>query len=278
MGSSSSKPSGNAGGKAAGTIVNRVLRLPSSFRKALSRKKKPGDAVTTPDPKPDVPTPDAPKGWTHPKHPDVKLSPEDNAAVDRFLERSRLAESKITPEMDKIADKTGSDLIGRDHRLKTEDSLKEKIARIQRRNPDATADDAIADINDSVRYTMGHPEDKYTDGVKEAQKTLKEAGFEPDPKQYKYKWNQDGKYQGINTTWRDPETGTQFEVQHHTDRSFWAKDEGTHDLYDQMKVLDDGDPRKAALDAEQKKIFNEVPHPNNVQDLKTFDGSFGGGS
>jgi hypothetical protein len=218
-------------------------------------------------------------GWSHPDHPEVTLSPEANAAADRFLQRARNAESRITPVMDRIARDTGGELIGRKNRLKTEKSLKEKIARMMRRNPDLTADQAIARINDSVRFTIGQGPGGYTDGVRHAQQTLRDAGFEPDPGQYKYRWNEGPGYKGINTTWVDPQTGTQFEVQYHTTGeggSFWAKEDGTHHLYDEMKVLDESSPRYQELNAEQDRIFSSVPFPDGVGDLSSFDGSFRG--
>jgi hypothetical protein len=224
-------------------------------------------------PGPDRPAalPSAPEGWTNPAKPDMKLSPEANAAADKFLENARKTESKVTPKMDELAANLPANLLGREYRLKGEDSLKTKLWNIMDRNPDLTPEQALDRVNDAVRYTVEHSPDGYTDGVKRTQGLLKDSGFDPDPKQYKYKWNENGTYQGINSTWRDPETRTQFEVQHHTPESFYAKDEGTHAIYDKMKI--EKDPEKYnELAKQQADVFRNVKHPPNVEDLRNFGG------
>ncbi len=243
------------------------LRSATKFFKKMSPRK------SRDRPAPDRPAdvPPAPKEWVNPKKPDMKLSPEANAAADKFLENARKTEAKVTPKMDELAEKLPANLLGREYRLKGEDSLKTKLWNIMDKNPDLTPEQALDRVNDSVRYTVEHSPDGYTDGVKRTHGLLNDSGFDPDPKQYKYKWNDKGTYQGINSTWRDPETGTQFEVQHHTPESFYAKDEGTHKIYDQMKLEKDPD-KYNELARQQAEVFNNVPHPSNVEDLRNFGG------
>lgn len=245
---------------AKGKIIRAALDL---FKFGRKRQRGSGKA---PRSRPDVES--GPKGWQHPTNPNAKLTPEANAAADRFLKNARDTEARVTPKMDRLAKDLPADLLGREHRLKTEDSLKEKVYRTMR-DDGVDHDTALRRMNDSVRYTVQHSSDGYSDGVRKTHKLLEDSGFEADPKQFKNKWNENGTYQGINSTWTDPKTGTQFEVQHHTEQSFWAKDAGTHHLYDEMKSIGDkSSPRYQELVQQQKDVFNGVQRPPGVQDLK----------
>jgi hypothetical protein len=214
--------------------------------------------------------------WSDPTDPSRTLNSAQNAAADRTLARAREIESRTTPALDRVVAETGGRLINRDARLKTEDSLKGKVRRIMDRDGTLTPDEAVAEINDAVRYTVGLNEGNYVEGVQRSQQALRDEGFEAVEDKYKYRWEEGGGYKGINTTWRDPESGMEFEVQYHTENSFWAKEDGTHDIYEEQRKHLPGTPGWNTGQAAQDEVFRNVPFPDNVEDLRSFRRSFGG--
>ncbi len=132
--------------------------------------------------------------------------------------------------------------------------------------PDAAPDALTESINDVIRYTAKVPDGGY---VRESQRIIDEMhaqGFEfqPPPKNA---WNNDGNYQGINSTWKDPATGQLFEMQFHTPESFAAM-QTTHDLYEQARLLPKRSTERLALMRQQGEIFSNVPRPEGTAGIR----------
>jgi hypothetical protein len=201
----------------------------------------------------------------------LRLDPPENAAADAALDRARAAEPRITDSMMSIRDDIdGAELVGLQDRLKTEDSLKRKLATDLLELPDMTYAEVLDYVNDparfsdSVRYTLQLPDGSYAAGVREAVAELRAQGFENVT--FKNSWGSDG-YQGINSTWRDPATGQTFEVQFHTAQSFTAKTV-THDLYDKIRLPGTPADEVARLIREQAEVFGSVPVPPGAVGLE----------
>lgn len=114
----------------------------------------------------------------------------------------------------------------------------------------------LADVNDTVRYTVGFDETGYAVGQR-ALTDLRAHGFE----ELKVGNSWDGeRYRGINSTWRDPETGQVFEVQFHTADSFQAKMD-THHWYEEQRLSATPRHRQEELQEMQNEVFAGVPHP-----------------
>lgn len=194
------------------------------------------------------------------------LSPEENAAARRFLDRAKQAESQITPVVQDTAHDTGSELLGYpDYVLKSPESFKRKFATTLARRPTRNIDKALATMKDSVRYTMRLPPEgtAYTDGVNATVQRFTAAGFEP--VKFTNMWGSPG-YQGINSFWRDPTTGHIFEMQFHTQESFNAKMD-THELYEQARLPGVSEERIQELEEQQNQIFNAVPRPHGASSI-----------
>ena len=200
---------------------------------------------------------DAAKGAWHGED-GLALEPDQNAAADRMLAHARDAEPKLTGDVSAVAGQLpGARLEGLDFRLKGEDSFKRKLATDLFENPGRTADEALANVKDSVRYTMMLPRESYGNGVDRAVAALQERGYENVT--WKNTWLTDG-YKGINSTWRDPGTGQVFEVQFHTQGSFDAK-MTTHGLYEQERLPGTPPDEVARLHSLQAETFRKVPVP-----------------
>lgn len=190
------------------------------------------------------------------------LSAQENAAADRFLQGAADAEPQITANMRRIVDDVGGRLSGEDFRLKDTESFKGKFAELldEGKANGKSADELLAEMKDSVRYTYTFDKGDYLTGVRDARVALSDAGYTE--AKWKPSWGEPGDYKGINSFWRTPDSAGTFEIQLHTPESFDAK-MATHDLYDQTKGLPDG-PEKDALMAQQAEIFSNVPLPDGV--------------
>ena len=199
----------------------------------------------------------------------LRLSPADNALANQALADALKAEPGITDAMTSIKDATGGDFKGLDFRLKGDDSLKRKLATALLENPDLSVQDALAKLKDNIRYTFTYPAESYTAGVNNAIQRLTEQGFKPmdGAKNFKNFWGGDG-YQGINSAWVDPATGHTFEVQFHTPQSFFVKDEGTHALYEELRLPSTSPERAAELQRLQAAEFAKILQPSGAGDIR----------
>lgn len=157
-----------------------------------------------------------------------------DAEVRQGCDRIREAErTVITPAIREIeAADADRALVGLDHRLKGEERLKEKVARAVDEQPAMTASEALSSIPDAIRFTFCYSEQRYAAGVWADLERFHAHGFEM-VKPLKNSWDSD-QYKGINTQWREPETGQRFEVQFHTTASFEAK-QLTHAAYERLR-------------------------------------------
>jgi hypothetical protein len=195
----------------------------------------------------------------------LRLDPAANAAADAYLQQARTAEEHVSAAMRDIQGEVdGANLQGWDHRLKTEESLKRKLATALLEDPTLSFDEVLSGLKDSVRYTVELPEGRYAAGALETAELMHARGFElvGEPRNT---WGRSG-YQGINSVWRDPDTGQLFEVQFHTPTSFWAK-ETTHLLYEKERLPGTPPEEAARLAAEQQEIFSRVTVPPGAEDV-----------
>jgi hypothetical protein len=195
-----------------------------------------------------------------------------NAEVDRGYARIReIGENVIVPAVLRVAaeDPTRA-LAGFDRRIKGADRLKEKVADEMRSTPGMTSAQALAAIADVVRFTFTYGESAYTAGVRKDVERLEAAGFTQVERRNTWSSEQ---YKGINTRWREPESGVIFEVQFHTQASLEAK-ELTHRAYERIRSIDDETTetiREAAeLKGFQRQVSGKVPIPPGVMEYENY--------
>jgi hypothetical protein len=222
------------------------------------------------------------KKWAHPEragpavHPDIPgawrgdggryLAPDANAEVARGCARiGEIGETVITPAMRRIeAEDSGRHLAGLDRRLKGEDRLKEKVARTVEEQPGLTAERALSGVPDAVRFTFCYTDEHYTAGVLADLDRLTARGFEL-AKPLKNSWSSD-QYKGINTQWREPETGQLFEMQFHTLASFEAK-QLTHGAYERIRNPQVSDAELDELEDFQREVCSKIPIPPGAAEI-----------
>ncbi|WP_406510365.1 ATP nucleotide 3'-pyrophosphokinase [Streptomyces sp. NBC_00212] len=194
----------------------------------------------------------------------LSLKPADNAAVNAFYDRATKAERTISPQVRTAAWISGAELIGFDYRLKSPDSLKRKVATSLKEHPGQEVNEALAEIKDSVRYTLQWPDDRYTKGVTVASEVLSAWGNEST--KWSNTWARGKGYKAINSAWRAPSSQHVFEVQFHTPASKHAQ-EVTHKLYEEQRLPSTSPERARELQAEQDAIFAAVPVPPGADRL-----------
>ncbi|MFI9049516.1 ATP nucleotide 3'-pyrophosphokinase [Streptomyces sp. NPDC053427] len=200
-------------------------------------------------------------GW----HQDgLTLNAADNRTVDAYVARARRAERSISPQIRAAALLSHAELIGFDHRLKSPDSLKRKVATRMQEKPGRTVGESLAQINDAVRFTLQWPVGRYSRGVTAAAGMLSAWGN--DSTRWSNTWHRAAGYKAINSAWRTPRSHQLFEVQFHTPRSKAAQLE-THKLYEEQRLPGTSPQRVRELQEQQDAIFAAVPVPPGADRL-----------
>jgi hypothetical protein len=197
---------------------------------------------------------------------DRRLTPDQNAEATRACAGIRdQGERVILPAMERVeAADPSRRLAGLEHMLKGEDRLKEKVADYVRA-PGITIEKALDRVPDPVRFTFMYSPQRYAQGIHADVARLKAEGFE----QIKLKnsWTDD-QYKGINSQWREPETGLRFEVQFHTPESLEAK-ELTHKAYECIRGSTPPAERQE-LEAFQRQVNALLVTPTGTAEIKDF--------
>ncbi len=195
-----------------------------------------------------------------------RLTPEQNAEATRACADIRDKGLRvILPAMERIeAADPNRRLAGLEYMLKGEDRLKEKVADYVRA-PGMTIGKALDRVPDAVRFTFTYSPQRYAEGTLSDVERLKSEGFE----QIKLKnlWTDD-QYKGINSQWREPETGLRFEVQFHTPESLAAK-ELTHKAYERIRSSASHDERQE-LESFQRQVNALLFIPAGNDEIRDF--------
>jgi hypothetical protein len=150
--------------------------------------------------------------------------------------------------------------------LKSADRLRLKLAERINLQPGTSADVLASRIHDGIRYTFEYDDKDYSIGVEETEAVLEQSGYELITR--KPSWDSPD-YKGVNSQWRDPDSGLPFEIQFHTHVSWDAKQK-THLAYERLS-----DPRtlpedRAQLDSYQKGIAASVPVPPGALEIPYY--------
>jgi hypothetical protein len=188
-------------------------------------------------------------------------------AIDQAYDRVRdIERTTVTPAMKRIeAEDPERRLAGLEHSLKGKDRLTEKITKMVNElgHP---VDQAIGLVKDAIRYTFCYPEARYGSGVDADCERLQTAGFQLVDRENSWTAEQ---YKGINSRWREPESGQLFEVQFHTQASLDAKEE-THWAYEKLRVGVPTPAEQRELEDFQKQVTACIPVPPGAADIADY--------
>jgi hypothetical protein len=216
------------------------------------------------------PTPQPANGSWRGEH-GQRLDAAQNADVDRGYARIReVGERVIIPVLRAVeAEDPTRALAGFKHCFKHADRLKEKIAdRVRTKGRSAT--ETLAQIPDVVRFTFQYSETAYSAGVQRDVERLETKGFTQVERRNTWK---DDQYKGVNSRWREPESGMLFEVQFHTQASLEAK-ELSHRAYERLRSITgqtpEADQETAELKEFQRRVNSVLPVPPRIADIEDF--------
>jgi len=279
-------------------LHGRLERLPaghpsSSYRGDGSRMPSPPDLTGRELPLPDelpsgtaqpdlhLPTDDAaridPDGSWHWKG--RELTPERSRIADRALAKCREAEGRdvdgnygdrgLTPAMRRIEAQLDHGHLAENteqNALKQPDRFKEKLAKLVIRYPGESTEALAAEIHDGVRYTFVSSTEHYIENFWNTSTRLQETGFELLFRENN--WRND-EYKGVNTRWRDPDSGLPFEVQVHTHESLNAKEQ-THKAYARINDTQTPVEEVESLRRYQREVSAHVPLPHGWEGIPDY--------
>lgn len=171
---------------------------------------------------------------------------------DEEVDRIYLEEPEITVLLSKLAKKRGYKLDGLEFRLKTRESIREKI-EVRRHAK------TVRELKDIIRYTVVSSAENYYDDHKEVLMELLKDGIIPI--KISNFWDGPG-YKGINCQFE--RGGANFEVQFHTPESLDAKMKA-HKMYEILRLIDPTTEQARELTAKMEMIFNQVPKPKRKE-------------
>jgi hypothetical protein len=159
-------------------------------------------------------------------------------------------------------------LVGFDHRLKGLDRIKDKVSETLKEQFPITAEEAVTDVSDTIRFTFCYNNGDYASGVRDDIARLKDHGFELD--KLKNCWA-DAQYKGVNSQWIVPGTSQRFEVQFHTQMSFEAK-QLTHAAYERLRSRCADAREEDELAGLQRDVSGAIPVPPDVFSIRNYPG------
>ena len=193
-------------------------------------------------------------------------------------------EPQITAVLAEIASTVSAEMVGLEHKFKTEASLTRKIADESAKSAKSlmdfgySTDEAIekstkrqsARNNDALRYTFLFPFDKYLFGFKQSLQRLKQNGLKIPENRIWNAWKNIGTpfdkgYRGINITIISSQ-GQKFELQFHTRESYELKTK-THYLYQESRQNQTPPARKIEIAEIIIGLAHKVKTPKGVRKL-----------
>jgi hypothetical protein len=202
------------------------------------------------------------------------LTPDQSELADQSREGCRQVEGRdksgsygqrgLTPAMRRIEAQLDHGELAPDTEkfaLKSIDRIKEKFAKLIQRHPDENPEKLLNQIHDAIRYTFLSNTADYVTGVWETTDHLQSQGYELITRINN--WG-DAEYKGVNTRWRDHESGLLFEVQFHTPESRDAKQQ-THGSYEKINDVRTPVAEVERLRQYQREVSAQIPIPPGWQ-------------
>nr|WP_015060666.1 XopAD/skwp family type III secretion system effector [Pseudomonas savastanoi]CBZ39966.1 conserved hypothetical protein [Pseudomonas savastanoi pv. savastanoi] len=199
------------------------------------------------------------------------VQPEDIALeAQNLLTRAREMEPRVTHMLRRVAESHAGQLAGMDHQLKSVGSLKEKLMQ-QMALKNKTLEDAVAGVNDALRYSVVLDPQHFTAGLRGVLASLDDQGHVRVKLNNLFAKHRPA-FKAVNVTMRSPE-GALWEIQFHTPDTFRLKEQ-FHDLYKHSHALQfQGAPLtdQREVQAPAQDAFRLVPSPPECDDIDDWE-------
>ena len=198
-------------------------------------------------------------------------SAEVQAAYDR-----RVAEGKsIVNDMVEVSADLGSRMIGLENCYKSGSSTARKIDKVKNKYGLSSDEEALAAMDDIVRFTFKCDHDNMKRRVLDLESALKDKGYEILERDNKYLPNPDGTprdYKAVHLKVKAP-NGERCEVQVHSEETTKVKNQN-HKYYEEDRKLKRGDPeterRHQELQDVQIANWQGLRDPKDIQSLPSY--------
>jgi hypothetical protein len=210
---------------------------------------------------------------------DCHLTGEESRAADLGLAKCHNAEGRdadgkygdhgLTPAMRSLEAQLDCGALVVDtekYALKDPNRFKKKLFESIRDEPDKSLEQHVDEIHDGIRYTFVSNGEEYVRTVNQAADILEANGFELGVR--KNEWSND-EYKGVNTRWRDHESGCRFEIQFHTHES-WQVKQATHNAYAQIHDTRTPTDERERLRAYQREISSSLALPSEWERITNY--------
>ncbi|WP_259472284.1 XopAD/skwp family type III secretion system effector [Pseudomonas syringae] len=199
------------------------------------------------------------------------VQPEDIALeAQSLLTRAREMEPRVTHMLRRVAESHAGQLAGMDHQLKSVGSLKEKLTQ-QMAVKNKTLEEAVAGVNDALRYSVVLDPQHFTAGLRGVLASLDDQGHVRVKLNNLFAKHQPA-FKAVNVTMRSPE-GALWDIQFHTPDTFRLKEQ-FHDLYKHSYALQlQGAPLtdQREVQAPAQDAFRLVPSPPECDDIDDWE-------
>lgn len=167
---------------------------------------------------------------------------------------ARRREPVLTRNVSSCVSKSGAEMYGLEHRLKTPSSIAEKIMRGK-------------EINDAVRYTAILSDKNFVQQYNLTKTEMTKMGYEETRCKNYFEEYKQGKvnHKSVQTNYRTQD-GYTFEIQFQTKASQNAKDKKVP-LYNEARDPNTSDARKKELEKEMRKLADKVPDPPGIDKI-----------
>ncbi|OAX66932.1 type III secretion system effector protein [Xanthomonas translucens pv. arrhenatheri] len=186
--------------------------------------------------------------------------------------RARAMEPKVTDMLSRVAAPHGGRLEGPQYQLKSHGSLLEKLER-QMALKMQTLEEAVAGMNDALRYSLVLEPQDFTAGLRGVLAALDDQGHAR-VKLINYFSRYREPFKAVNATLRSPE-GALWEIQFHTPQTFQLKEQ-FHDIYKRSFALKLGGASSAdkrELQAPALAAFSRVASPPGCDEIEDWEES-----
>ncbi len=194
------------------------------------------------------------------------LSASQNRRIDAWCDNVSDCEQRITQRLEEVERASPGQLVGKEYRIKGRDALKDKVAARLEDDFDLDIDNVVASVHDAIRYTCRYDDEIYAGSVTDDIAHMKEQGFHLVKMQNHWA---DREYKGINSQWRDNESGLTFEMQYHTTSSFEAK-QLTHGAYEFLRVRQIARADARQFHAFQREVSARIPVPRDAEGISNY--------
>ncbi len=196
-----------------------------------------------------------------------RLLPEQHLVAAAVARDAKWAAADLTPRVEAAALRSGVRRVGQEHVVKSGASLYRKLSG-PLAEPGAALRAVVATVNDTVRYTLVAPDDRYVTAVATVVASLRDQGLQL--VRGKDFWASP-RYRGLNLTLSDARTGRLVEVQVHTPDS-WTATQRTHPDYERMRLVGLDPAERALLSERIRREYALVPTPPRITGLEAAIG------